>query len=130
MKDADDRFTMFLEPIRIVVDPDGEFPDSLILEETQRSLDDETTSILRLAKEYDGQGQGRLIQAVKDVLRISGAYNKVKSIIPEGKENALPFETGSLWIEPDPDNPQGAKTIRYQQDFPDEQEEDISDLLE
>ena len=126
MKEADDQFSMFLEPVKVVVDLDGEFPDSLVLNETQQPGNDETTSILRLAKEFDGQGQKKFLQAVKDVLQLPGAYKKIKKVIPEGKDNALSFEGGLLWIEPDPGNTRGEKMIRYEQDYI---EEDISGLL-
>lgn len=128
MKEADDRTRMFLEPHVVTVDPGGEFPDSLILREVQRPMDDETTSILRQAKEYDGRGQGVFVKSVEEDLNIRDAYRKVKKMIPEGKHNAIDFEDGSLWIEPDPDNPQGVKTIRYERDFA-ETDADISDLL-
>ena len=128
MKEASDRVRLFLEPQLVTVDPDGEFPDSLVLMETEQPGNDETTSILRLAKKFDGQGQKKFLETVKDVLQISGAYNKIKKAIPEGKDNALSFEDGLLWIEPDPGNTRGEKLIRYEQDF-EETDVGISDLL-
>lgn len=130
MKEADDRFRMILEPVSVLVDPDGEFPDSLVLRESNQPLDTETTEILRLATEFDGKGQKELVQAVKEELQISSAYQKIKKAIPEGKENAVPFEGGSLWIEPHPTNPRGARTVRYEEAFAEVDEEvDESDFM-
>jgi hypothetical protein len=45
------------------------------------------------------------------------AYQKVKDAIPASKENAISFDSESLWIEAHPTNPRRAKTIRFERDF-------------
>ena len=116
MKEADDQFQVILESVRVPVDPDGEFQDSLVLIESKRIFNTEVTKILELAAKHDGKGVKELVAAVQSVLNLSGstARRKIKESIPEGEGKAIGFEGGWLWLEPDARNPQGPKTIRFQ----------------
>jgi len=126
MKEADDTFSMVLEPMQVVVDPDGEFADSLVLTESDVVFDTETTTIKTLASQHDGQGLKVLVEAVKEALGLTPitARRKIKEAIPEGEEGAIEFEGGRLWLVPHPNNPQGSKTVRYR---PSHEEEDEFD---
>ena len=118
MKEADDHFALTLQSVSVVVDPDGEFQESLVLTETDQPFDSETTKIHRLAAGLNGHGLKELVTIVQRELALSdsSARRKIKAAIPEGEVEAIRFEGGRLWLALDPNNPQGAKTIRYQEE--------------
>jgi hypothetical protein len=117
MKEADDQFHIILESVRVPVDPFGEFSDSLVLMESKKTFDTEKLKICHLAAELDGKGLKELAKAVEKEFGKSDstARRRIEEAIPEGEENAVWFEGGLLWLEADPRNSQGPKTIRYQE---------------
>lgn len=122
MKEADDQIQITLEPLTVVVEPDGAFADSLVLIESEQSFNTEEVKIRALATRLNGKGLKVLVEALDKELGLkdSTARRRIQKAIPEGEEKAIMVEGGKLWLDPDPGNSRGGKTIRYQAVDPEE----------
>ena len=47
----------------------------------------------------------------------STARRRIEKVIPEGRDAAVDFDGGSIWLEPHGSNRQGGKTVCYEADF-------------
>lgn len=98
------------------IELDGE-QSSAALRPASDDFDDdtETLKVRDIAAGMDGKNKKTLVEEVVALLggSASKAHRRINAAIKAGRAAAVEHDGGLLWLEPDPKNPRGEKTVRF-----------------